>query len=500
MADGKVSIAFTGSADQAARALAELEKRYEKLQGTVGNLTKRSKAGHDGLVASVTSWATKVVSVGAAYNLISGAIRKAIGLQDELIRKVDEFSKKQDRRTRSFAVNAGIGLEDAKKADARMRAISVRTGVPLETLEPAASALVGSGFATEQASGQSLERLVEMRNVTGGGDIDELAGYVSGALKAQGLKQTPENIQRVASAIYGARKAGDTEAKSMEFLARKLAIAKDTSLEENLALFTVAKDVTGGSDEVAATAFGSIQSTLRAPTPKLRDYMKKRNLDPLKMDFQGENTQQVLDYIHNFVKALPDEGVGGKNDTYTRLFGQGNVGIAKHIFDNPARFTEVLKATGNKGGYGEAVKIAQGGGAAAAQKVANIEEAQLAGRGTDATNIMKLVAVKRREEGQSEWGNYIDQSFAHLMRNFSDQSAVETLFNNKNLKGTSDKDLMQILTEYRQLKGSPLEGFSQEFIDAVEKNTAMVEQNNQLMQKQNQLAPKRAKVAAVLSE
>lgn len=487
MADATVTQRFVGDSSSAERAIAAMEKKYDAALSKMQSANKKFKSGADQAAESIQKWALGLGGATAGLFSISNIFNTIIKQQEELIRKADEFGSKQDRRTRSFAVNAGITHKQAVEAEASMRAVAARTGVPLEAVEPAASGLVGAEFDWKEAAGASLEKLVEMRNVTGGGDIGELSGQVSLVLAGQGLEKNAANLERIGSDIWAARKAGRVEASSMQFLARQLALSKDQSFEENLALFTNLMDV--APDEVAGTAFGKLHKVLRAPTKKQRGAMAAAGIDPTKVDFHGENTQQVLDYISGKFKALPETGVGGQDDLLKQLIGEEFIAPAKHVFMDPGRFKNLMAAQANKAGYRAAVNEAQSGSAALDEKVKGIGEAVIAKRKDDLTAVMDLAESDMRASGVGELSIWSSRFMANRTRELGGTDPLGMLL-------PHEDDRLDLLTRARQLKGEPLQipGMSQEWLDAIEANTKVVEENNRVLQ-QKQEPPKRAKVA-----
>lgn len=484
MSDAKVTQRFIGDAASVERAIAVMEKKYDAALAKMQGANRKFKSTSQEAAESLQNWALGLATAGAGLFSISRIFDTIIQKQEELIRKADEFGSKQDRRTRSFAVNSGITHAQAVEAEATMRAVAAKTGVPLEALEPAASGLVGAEFDWKDAAGPALKNLIEMRNVTGGGDSGELSGQISLLLAGQGLEKTPGNIERLGSDIWALRKAGRIEASSSQHIARQLALAKNLPLEENLALFTNLMDV--APDDVAGTAFGKLHKVLRAPTDKQRAAMKAAGIDPLKADFKGESTQEVLDYISGKFKALPDAGIGGKDDLLKKLIGEEFIAPAKHVFDDPGRFRALMAAQKNKAGYRAAIAEAQSGSAALEEKVKGMGEAQFAAQKDDVTTILELGAQRQRGQGAHETGIYLHQFGLNRMRNFSNDLAVESMF-------ADPDETMQVLMQARQLKGEPLTGLKQETLDKIEQ--LLAEQLRVMQEEQKAEPPKRARAA-----
>lgn len=347
--------------------------------------------------AQVQSWLAGLVSVQAAYGLITAGIQEAIQHQQELIRLSDEHGRDQDRRTRSFGVNAGLNLAQAQEATASMNAVAVLTGVGTEQLEPAASGLVGSGFEWQHASGDALQRLVESRAAGGGGgDLGQLASNAALGLNAQGLPKTPESIERFGSNIWALRREGNVEPQDIEFLARQLALAKDQTFEENLALYGTLRDVAPA--DVSGTAFGAFHKTMRAPSPKAQKVMAGAKLDPKSADFVGESTQTVIRRVAEARNRLPKDE---QDDFTTRLFGREFVGPITHLLDNPDRYEELLKAQGDKRGYRDAVKLSQSGIDFAANVTEQEQKQEQAAMVTPQTDEANQRALMRRKHGMT---------------------------------------------------------------------------------------------------
>lgn len=487
MADGTVDMKFTGSAQDLERAIDRLEKKYSALEGKMKSVQRTGRAKSTDMMQQMAQWAAGVATVGTAYSAISAGIKKAISLQDELIKKADEFGNKQDRRQRSFGVNAGITPEQAGIADASMRNVAKATGVPLQNVEQAASGLVGAGFDWRAASGPALQKLLEMQATTGGGDPGELSGQIASALQSQGLKQSPENIERIARTIWATRKAGNVEADSIQFLARKLSTSKSSQWEENLALFTNLMDVSGGSAETAATAFGNMEAVMRAPTKKQRAILAKIGADPAKLDMIGENKGDAIKYLSGVIGKLPDEGAGGKIDTLKNLFGKEFTGMTKHVLDRPERYQELLAAQGNAAGYRGAVDLALGGSGNMEEKLKVMEETQFAGKRSDVSNVLKLAEIKARERGESEFGIWANRQAADWTRwmGGSGENALSMMMPHPD-------DQMAVMQQARATTNAPLVGFGKEWTEALERNTVAVEKQNALMEAQK---PKRAGAA-----
>ncbi len=410
------------------RAAIERKKQARELAKAQKEASdEQARAGLD-----VQSWLTGLVGVQSIYTGITAGIKDALDFQRQLVRESDEQGRKADRRTRSFAVNAGLNAEESKAAKASMDAVAIATGVSQDRLEPAASELAGSNFAAKDASGAALKNIVHATGVTGGGDIAETASAIGLTLNAQGMDKTAENVQKVGQVAYALRKEGRTEMNSFKFLAPELSIAADQPFEQNASLMGAFEDV--GDSAKAAGAFGSFHRRLRAPVKETLDSLAMAGIKPQEVDFVGEDTPKVIKRLSEAFKKVPEEKRG---EFIKGLAGSDYLGQTDFLLKHPEAFTDKLEATKNAAGYDDAIKQKFSGMGFSADVTKIEQENRLADIATTGTDLADQRDLARTARGvsmyRSEKIKNAGQMFAGTGLETKAESATQFLTNPGNL-------------------------------------------------------------------
>lgn len=396
----EVTTTFFANAQAAETAIAQLEKKYDRLENAIRNVSKRSK--EDDGSEKVAKWATRVASLAAGYIGISSAIGTATRAQEELNRKADEAAIKYDVLVRKVRVQAGLTELQGEQAKGRMQASALKAGVSFETAAGGAEEMISRGFDTSMVTGGGLDQILATIKATNSDPAtikQQVAAYAQ-LLSAAGLEKTSDNLEKVTVAVQRIFKGTPLQAADLQALAPKIqGVSGVMGYDEALAQFALMREKAG--PDVAATALKIIYERLQTAggEKSSMEALARMGIKPGDVDLVGEDSRTVLDRLATGLDKLkPEERATAMKD----LFGQEAMSAATGLIRDRGKIDEFLKLEGDIQGFRDDVAIATTGKGAAAERGKMLEESQLASRDTQLEEAIRAATLINRQAGATE--------------------------------------------------------------------------------------------------
>lgn len=408
MAD--VTTTFFANEQQAAAAIARLEKKYADLENAIGNVSKRSKQDANSIGDSMASWAKGVGAVAMGYLALPAIIGQVSAAQSELIRKADEAALKYDAMFRKFRIQAGLGELQGEGAKANIVRAAAATATDVSTAEQVSRQMVSQGFSTEDATGAGLTRLLETMKATNA--KPEQAGEVvtaySALLSATGQEKNQANLEKVTRQIQGTFQASPLEAADLTALAPKIqGVSSVLSTEEALAQFAVIKGKTGKADTAATTLkmFWEKLGTSETNAQSV-EALSKMGLSPGQVDAIGETPADVLDRMAAGLDKLAPEQRAG---VMKQLFGEEAMSGATGLIRDRSSIQGFIEKMDNEAGFQEMAGVGMSGKAAGRERGKTREELQKLAKDTGFEDYMQSLEAIQTQEGMSEFRKGLNQ-------------------------------------------------------------------------------------------
>jgi len=332
---------------------------------------KPMPAVDDGMLTRLAAYAAGWLSIGT---LISRAATE----RERLDNRAADVANRFDRSFREFRLQSDLGPDQAETAKQNIIQAANRYGTPIDAAASTATALVSTGFAPNQASGDALRKVlaavaaqgIQLNEQVG----KQLAEGVSATLSANNMELSAENIQRVAK-INFALKELPIKITDLNELGKQAGSLKafGASIEEQFSAmgFLMQRGKDGGE---AMTSIRNIMSrigTMDKSTKEDRDLLRMLKLKQTDVDFVGEDFGTVLQTLKTALDKLPQEKrqlVGSKlaeAREYSSLY---------TLMQGIDEYRAILNKAKNPGDFSGAVAVGSSGRAKAAQRAMNAEE------------------------------------------------------------------------------------------------------------------------------
>lgn len=398
MADSNVKMVFSGSAEDALKAIAQLERKLAGLENRVKHAGKSSGDGK--MMQMLGGWSASLVGIAAGYMNISGAIEHAVRSNVELMQQADEVAKKWDETFRKIKVQAP-DLTGAQQQNVHRLGAKYALSNPQDAAT-IAQALSGSGMAIGDASGGGLESMLRVMRGTGAeGDPRELTLAMTKYLKSQQLDVTPANIERVGKNFAGVFGENMLELQDFADLAKEGASLKDISMEDQFAAFTALTNVKSGQEAATDLRNTSMRLKTAGASKRKTDALADIGLTPESVDMVGESYLDAMGRVAGGLHNIAPEKRAG---VMARLFEEAGVGGAQTIMDNLGSMEKFRQQ--QKGGASvleRGLDTMTGGRAAGGKRLAAAQEQILANQADPNFDKLSAAGLVMQQYGVSKW-------------------------------------------------------------------------------------------------
>lgn len=386
-----VQITFTGEDRDLLQAFQRQQGEILKNQRALLRMGEISKGATDD-----TEKGLKKATIAAEiFHQGIGVVRQGLiawrDANTEIIRQADEAGAKYDEIFRKFRVQSGLRGIEADRAQQRIVATSAQFSVPVEQGEAVARQLVSSGFAPDQATGESLKevlRVLAAANIRGDNlDPTDLTASISKYLISQGLDLNAQNLATVGRSSQILFRGTNLQIPNLQNLAKEGAgFAGAVSPQDQLATFSMLSDAFEGPE--AAVGLRNVVGRLRTAreTPTRVKALERLGLKPEDVDLVGEDLFTSLESLNRGLTALPEEQRAG---TLKLLFEEQGVAPAQVMLSNVAELRRRRAMLNDQSGF-----------------MADVEEAT---SGRNAARVRQDVLRENRRAAADQQDNLINQ-------------------------------------------------------------------------------------------
>lgn len=329
MSDPTVKMEFQGDSSSAARALAQLQRKYEKLEQGMKHANRTGKRGQDQFSAGLGKQISGLARIAAGYLSIGKSIGVVIAAQEKARAGIAEFAGRIPEARLKAQIQAGATPEQMRKVIPQIQ----KALLEIPSTDYAGGLdihrqLVSSGFSAKDVkSGDALRAALALKAATnqfgqGMGNVSESIQSVAMFLKAQGIKApTAGQILRTGGGLTQLFEGSDIQFPDLKDLAGQAAALKEKGLtpQMQMAAFSAIRDVKTAPE--AATGLRQVVSRLQGASlvPAKVRALTSIGIDPKSIDLIGEDLPTALDRLD---AALSKVSPNAKSDVLLTLFGE----------------------------------------------------------------------------------------------------------------------------------------------------------------------------------
>lgn len=376
-----VQITFTGEDRDLLQAYQRQQAEILKNQRSLLRMAEISEQATGGTEKGLKRAAIAAELFSQGIGVVRQGLTAWMEANSEIIRQADDAGRKYDEIFRKFRVQSGLRGLDADRAQQRIVGTSAQFGVPVEQGEAIARQLVSSGFAPDQASGESLKEILRVLSASNirGAELDptDLTASISKYLISQGLDLNSQNIATVGRSAQILFRGTNLQIPQLQNLAKEGAgFAGAVSPQDQLATFSLLADAFEGPE--AAVGMRNVVGRLRTAreTPTRIKALERLGLKPEDVDLVGEDLFSSLDSLNQGLTALPEEQRAG---TLKLLFEEQGVAPAQLLLSNVNEIRRRRALLGDQSGFLADVEEATSGRNAAAVRQDVVRENRRAG-------------------------------------------------------------------------------------------------------------------------
>ena len=314
----------------------------------------------------------RYVTLGFALAGLGAAYQAATEDQARFREESEETSRRLDKLTRQFQVQAGLNALQATESRQNILQVARDNAVNEETAFFAATELVSQGFVAPESSGvlDSLLKIKASSNIKDGELPPVIAGLAT-FLEASGLEKNQQNLLDLGIRSRGLFKENPLQVRELGAFSKAAPTFSnaDIDLETTLSTFNILRKRINSAEEVAVQARNVVTSlqTFSADKGKrsvLKDVLK---LDPNEVDLVGESFPEALGVLGTAISALPKEQ---QAPALTKLFGRENLQGALGLLNNLDEFETSALNQRDRAGFVQGVNVSQSGVNAARTRLA----------------------------------------------------------------------------------------------------------------------------------
>jgi hypothetical protein len=419
MADPEVKLKFAGSSADADRAIANLERKIERLEQGVKQASRRMKEGNKGWGDSLGDVAAKYLTIGAAVGAMTAAVRAVVGENTKLLAQLDEFAAKQAENQVKLQIQ---GAMTTPQVQAMLPGIEKSLmAVPATDLEGAMklqTQLHSSGFSPKDVqSGDALQAALEIKAATNQfgrdiGDGAEAVKALSMIAKAGGsANPTAEEMRQIGGSAVSLFEISDVQFPDFKQLAPKIGLLKNfgMSLEESMGAFASLTDIMGGSKaDTALAQFVSRTATASAFKERTKA-LETVGLTPedVAMSAGGKGFAETIDLMRDKLKDV-DETT--KNNFFAKMYGEEAGPAAAYMLSESgaAKTKDYVDRASNRDAYG--------------RNVDTFSESRFARHERDKIGIEFATLARDLKTGEFTWQEYQTAEDRAFQQEITDQN------------------------------------------------------------------------------
>lgn len=331
---------------------------------------------------AATDYGAKVrniaTAIGAGGVLMAGfaAWKQA---NREIIDQANDIGAAYDEMAKKFRVQSGLRGLQAEQAQNRIFDIANVTAVTNEQATSAATQLVSSGFAVEEATGGALQSFLETlqaSNIAGANaDPAEMAKAFAQYLNAQGLPLNAESVRMLGQSSQALFKGTNFQVSQLGDLAKSAsAIAPLVNQQQQLGAFASLVQRQGSAEASTGLRNTVVRLASASGNAAREEALSRMGLTAADVDFQGEDLVTVLERLREGVESLPAEQ---RTSTMARLFGEEALTSASNLINNVDEIRQNMAIQQDTEAFRSDVSEATSGRGSAAVRLQNQRERQL---------------------------------------------------------------------------------------------------------------------------
>lgn len=338
MAD-QPKLVISGNSDDAQKALATLERRFDSLEQRMKRTTESQKKNSADATAAIDKTTTALARQFATYEIgkkvIEGMTAAARKFGAENIKLADQqstFAGKFNESAMKLGVQGNLTPAEIAKMTAtigaQLKMIPV-TGDISEAMNLQTS-LAGTGVPrAELDSGIALRSVLKLKAGTAAAGKDfgnerEAVGAISQTLKGYGLDVNAKNIEMVGGMVAEMYSASDLQMKDLSALAPRVANLKrfGLNLQTQAAAFSAARDVMG--PDIASTSLDAFVTRLGAAgaTEERVKALASIGLNPADVALGSGPGKDLFSVSAMLQKKMGGLSVEDRNVWTEKMFGQ----------------------------------------------------------------------------------------------------------------------------------------------------------------------------------
>ena len=389
MADTSVKMVIAGDEKDGLRALAALERKYDKLEAKMKGVAQQSKRGakETGGLADKLSLATKFAGGAATAALL---LARNMGQARTEAEATFLALEKSERKLR---IQAGLTALQSEEARGRTTELASKTGFSQAALNRISTEAASQGFVAPLAKGGVTEALVAILQATNQGEdanLEELVGAFGKFLTGRGKKLTGENALALGVKVRGLFKGTPLQIADLPDFAKVAGIATQVGIGDKDLLSSLAATRGVQSAPEAATGFAKLLTSLTTGDKQVQAKLQRFGVDPKSVDLVGESLPQVLGVLGAKLKQLPPEK---RNEFLAGIVGNEKTNLTTLSTliqaQQTGKLAEFDKLQGDTTGFLEGVRLSRKGvgpGLSKAQaELADLQQRRIAAGGvTDA--------------------------------------------------------------------------------------------------------------------
>ncbi len=427
---GTVKHQFLGDSASGEQAIARMERRYADLENRIAQVSRRSRRSQQSFTGQAGQWVGGLGRIAAGYVGVNTAIQTVMESNRQYFAEVEAAAAKVFDVFQQFRTQSGLQGLEAEEAQGRIGRIAFTRAVPLDQTGAAATQLVSSGFSAEDASGEALDKVLQVLQASNLSRPDvnpaDTIRAVSAYLEAQGLEKNAANLEQVGVRFQRLFKSTDVQLGDLQKFAKEsVGLRGLVSSEEQFAAFDIARGV-AGNPESAAVFLRNFAATLggSSESASTKDALAKLGLQSQDVDFVGEDLGNVLDRLAGGVEKLPERRRLG---VLTQLFERRNAPLATALIRERGKIDDLVAIQRDVAGFADDVRQASSGRNSVLVRQQIRKELQLGSEDQQVKALFDEADQILKDQGRSVINRYVSRAGANLRLAFSsgDDDAVD---------------------------------------------------------------------------
>ena len=362
MADPEVKLKFLGNSADAERAIATLEKRLEKLEQGVGQLSKKNKGNTNDWESALDGVAAKYLSIGAAATALGGILNGVVAENLKLKEQLDSWVPKQSEAELKLQIQGALTKPEAQALLPGMeKSLTQTPSTDLIGAYKLQTQLASSGFKdADVKSGEALKTVLELKAATNQfgeamGDESEAVKSLSMLLKAGGSEHpSAKEMRELGGSIVSLFESSDVQFPDFKQLAPKITGLKEAglSMEESISAFSALTDIMGGNKADSGLAQFVTRTATAGAFKERAETLEQMGLKPsdVAMAKGGKGFIETIDLMREKTSKMTPEA---RNNALAKLYGEEAGPAANFLLSDSGNATlkDYLKKSKNREGF-----------------------------------------------------------------------------------------------------------------------------------------------------